>query len=165
MYTRSLTKRVVQTFISQTHARLKISTSTSLAGIGTHLLNACPSLIRSICVTDNDPLVSEVTQQFFPPVSGPDSLKDSRVQYIAEDAAMWLRNALDQSADAMIIDCTDHTLSSCPRRLSNHLDIALVSQVKFGGIGQYPLHRFVLFRCPKSFTPWWPILAADEHER
>jgi len=25
---------------------------------------------------------------------------------------MWLRNALDQSADAVIIDCTDHTVES-----------------------------------------------------
>ena len=115
LYTRSLTERVMQPLISPTHARTGDVDIYVIGGgdgwIGTHLLNAYPSLLRSIFVIDIDPLVSDVTREFFPIVSGPDSFKDSRVQYIAEDAAMWLRNALDQSADAVIIDCTDHTVS------------------------------------------------------
>jgi spermidine synthase len=89
--------------------------------IATHLLNAYPYLIRSICVVDIDPLVSKVTREFFLTVSDPDSFKDSRVQYIAEDAAMWLRNALDESEDALIIDCTDHTVSSYPKATFSQL--------------------------------------------
>ena len=116
LYTRSLTERVMQPLISPTHARTGDVDIFVIGGgdgwIGTHLLKAYPSLIRSICVIDIDPLVSDVTREFFPTVSGPDSFKDSRVQYIAEDAAMWLHNALAQSADAVIIDCTDHTVSS-----------------------------------------------------
>jgi S-adenosylmethionine decarboxylase proenzyme len=116
LYTRSLIERVMQPLISPTHARTGDVDIYIIGGgdgwIGTHLLKAYSSLIRSICVIDIDPLVSDVTREFFPTVSGPDSFKDSRVQYIAEDAAMWLRNALDQSADAVIIDCTDYTVSS-----------------------------------------------------
>ena len=119
LYTRSLTERVVQPLISPTHTRTGDVDIYVIGGgdgwIGTHLLKAYPSLIRSIRVIDIDPLVSEVTREFFPTVSGPDSFKDSRVQYIAEDAAKWLHNALDQSADAVIIDCTDHTVSSYPK--------------------------------------------------
>ena len=133
LYTRSLTERVMQPLISSTHARTEDVDIYVIGGgdgwIGTHLLSAYPSLIRSISVIDIDPLVSDVTREFFPIVSGLDSFKDSRVQYIAEDAAMWLRNALDQSADAVIIDCTDHTVSSYSghvSRLLHHLDIAQV---------------------------------------
>ena len=131
LYTRSLTERVMQPLISPPHARTGDVDIYVIGGgdgwVGTHLLNAYPSLIRSIYVIDIDPLVSKVTQEFFATVSGPDSFKDSRVQYIAEDAAMWLRNALDQSADAVIIDCTDHTVSSYPGRVFFyiHLDMAL----------------------------------------
>ena len=130
LYTRSLTERVMQPLISPTHTRTGDVDIYVIGGgdgwIGTHLLKAYPSLIRSIRVIDIDPLVSEVTREFFPTVSSPDSFKDSRVQYIAEDATMWLRNALDQSADAVIIDCTDHTVSSYPKkhrfqRLLHHL--------------------------------------------
>jgi S-adenosylmethionine decarboxylase proenzyme len=116
LYTRSLTERVMQPLISSSQARTRDVDIYVIGGgdgwIGTHLLNAYPSLIRSIHVIDIDPLVSDVTRKFFPTVSGPDSFKDSRVQYIVGDAALWLRNALDQSADAVIIDCTDHTVSS-----------------------------------------------------
>ena len=119
LYTRSLTERVMQPLISPTHTLTGDVDIYVIGGgdgwVGTHLLKAYPSLIRSIFVIDIDPLVSEVTREFFPIVSGPDSFKDSRVQYIAEDAAMWLRNALDQSADAVIIDCTDHTVSLYPK--------------------------------------------------
>ena len=119
LYTSSLTKRVMQPLISPTHARTGDADIYVIGGgdgwIGTHLLKTYPSLIRSISVIDIDPLVSEVTREFFPTISGPDSFKDSRVQYIAEDAAKWLHNALDQSADAVIIDCTDHTVSSYSR--------------------------------------------------
>jgi S-adenosylmethionine decarboxylase proenzyme len=113
LYTRSLTERVMQPLISPTRTG---DVDIYIIGggdgwIATHLLEAYPSLIRSIFVIDIDPLVSEVTREFFPTVSVPDSFKDSRVHYIAEDAALWLRNALDQSADAVIIDCTDHTVS------------------------------------------------------
>ena len=115
LYTRSLTERVMQPLISPTLARGGDVDIYIIGGgdgwVGTHLLNAYPSLIRSISVVDIDPLVSNVTREFFPTVSGSDSFKDSRVQYIAEDATMWLRNALDQSADGVIIDCTDHTVS------------------------------------------------------
>ena len=122
LYTRSLTEGVMQPLISPTHARTGDVDIYVIGGgdgwIGTHLLNAYPSLIRSIYVIDIDPLVSDVTREFFPTLSGPDSFNDSRVQYIAEDAALWLRNALDQSADAVIIDCTDHTVSYYSRRVS-----------------------------------------------
>ena len=135
LYTRSLTERVMQPLISPTHARTGDVDIYVIGGgdgwIGTHLLNAYPSLIRSVYVIDIDPLVSDVTREFFPIVSGPDSFKDSRVHYIAEDAAMWLRNALDQSADAVIIDCTDQTVSSllfqaCIAFVLHHLDLAQV---------------------------------------
>jgi S-adenosylmethionine decarboxylase proenzyme len=141
LYTRSLTERVMEPLTSPTHARTGDIDIYVIGGgdgwIGTHLLNTYPSLIRSICVIDIDPLVSDVTRQFFPTVSGLDSFNDSRVRYIAEDAAMWLRSALDQSVDAVIIDCTDHTVSSYSRRVSrllNHLDMALVSQVESASI-------------------------------
>ena len=141
LYTRSLTERVMQPLISPTNARTGDVDIYVIGGgdgwIGTHLLNAYPSLIRSIWVIDIDPLVSDVTREFFPVVSGLDSFKDSRVQYIAEDAAMWLRNALDQSADAVIIDCTDHTVSfflfyfqGMYRVCLHHLDNGIL-----GGIG------------------------------
>ena len=172
LYTRSLTQRVMQPLISPTHIRTGDVDIYVIGGgdgwIGTHLLKAYPSLIRSICVIDIDPLVSKVTREFFPTVGDPDSFNDSRVQYIAEDAAMWLRNALDQSADAVIIDCTDHTVSSYSKEtclFTSSLTYGAGVEKKTGGISQYPLHRFVLFRRPESFTPWWPVLAADEHER
>jgi spermidine synthase len=115
VYTHSLTERVMQPLISPTHARTGDVDIYIIGGgdgwIGTHLLGAYPSLIRSIRVIDIDPLVSDVTRQFFPILSGIDSFKDSRVQYIAGDAAVWLHNAPDLSADAVIIDCTDQTVS------------------------------------------------------
>ena len=66
-------------------------------------------MIHSIQVIDIDPLVSYATQKFFP-IDGPSSFQDPRVTYIAADAASWLRNALNESVDAVIIDCTDHTV-------------------------------------------------------
>ncbi|KAF8811568.1 S-adenosyl-L-methionine-dependent methyltransferase [Phlegmacium glaucopus] len=115
-YTQSLTERVMQPLISPTHSRTGEVDIYIVGGgdgwISTHLLSAYSSLIRSIRVIDIDPMVSDVTREFFPIDSGADSFKDSRVQYIAGDAAIWLRNAQDMSADAMIIDCTDHTVES-----------------------------------------------------
>ena len=115
LYTRSLTEPVIQPLISPTHPRIGDVDVYVIGGgdgwIGTHLLSAYPSMIGSIRVIDIDPLVSDVTRQFFPILRGTDSFKDSRVQYIAGDAAIWLRDALDMSVDAVIIDCSDHTVS------------------------------------------------------
>ena len=115
LYTRSLTERVMP---PAAHARTADVDIYVVGGgdgwIGNHILNNYPSAIRSVHVIDIDPLVSDVTRKFFPVVSGTDSFKDSRVKYIAGDAVMWLRNAPDSSADGVIIDCTDHTVSSKP---------------------------------------------------
>lgn len=116
LYTQSLTERVMQPLISPTHPRIGDVDVYVVGGgdgwIGTHLLHAYPSMIGSIRVIDIDPLVSDVTREFFPILRGTDSFKDPRVQYIAGDAAIWLRDALDLSADAVIIDCSDHTVES-----------------------------------------------------
>jgi len=116
LYTHSLTEHVIQPLISPTHPRIGDVDVYVIGGgdgwIGTHLLSAYPSMIGSIRVIDIDPLVSDVTRQFFPILRGTDSFKDSRVQYIAGDAAIWLRDALDMSVDAVIIDCSDHTVES-----------------------------------------------------
>jgi len=138
LYTRSLTQRVMQPLISPTHNVRTGDVDIYVIGggdgwIGTHLLKAYPSLIRSICVIDIDSLVSDVTREFFPSVSGPDSFKDSRVQYIAEDAAKWLHNALDQSADAVIIDCTDHTVESTSILYTNSFYSDVLRVLRPGG--------------------------------
>jgi len=120
LYTRSLAERVMQPLKDAQAGNVDIYVVGGGDGwIGHHLLSAYSALIRSIRVIDIDPAVSEVTREFFPIVKGVDSFKDSRAEYIAGDAVAWLHNARDQSADAVIIDCTDHTVSfpSPPSRL------------------------------------------------
>jgi len=120
LYTQSLSESVMQPLLTSTGTGSGGADVYVVGGgdgwIGTHLITAYPSLVRSIRVVDIDPLVAEVTQKFFPIAGKFDSFKDKRVEYITADAFLWLRNAPDNSADAVIIDCTDHTVS--PRRIS-----------------------------------------------
>ncbi len=116
LYTQSLSERVMQPLIGTGSKGADVYVVGGGDGwIGTHLITAYPNLVRSVRVVDIDPLVAEVTQKYFPIVGGFDSFKDKRVKYITADAFLWLRNAPDNSADAVIIDCTDHTVS--PRRM------------------------------------------------
>jgi len=113
LYTSSLTDTVVKPVTQARAGDIDVYVVGGGDGwIGNHLLSTYSSLIRSISIIDIDPVVSDVTRKFFPIVTGVDSFKDSRAQYIAGDAVRWLRNARDQSADVVIIDCTDHTVSS-----------------------------------------------------
>ena len=110
LYTRALAEPVMQP-LSARRGDVDIYVIGGGDGwVATHLLAAYASAIQSIRVIDIDPDISEVTQRFFPIVNGTDSFRDSRVQYIAADAALWLRDAPDASADAVIIDCTDYTV-------------------------------------------------------
>ena len=126
------------------------------------LTQRLPSLIRSICVIDkwsfglrihnNSSLLSVV--QIVSRISG---------------CSILLRTAPQCSWSERGCRHGDHRSH---RPLSKFLSQALfrvcyiiLTCFVAGGIGQYPLHRFILFRCPKCFTPWWPVLAADEHER
>jgi spermidine synthase len=109
LYTRSLTNGAM-------HPLLQRSADVDVYVIGggdgwvsNYLIDTYSSVIRSIRVIDIDPLVSYATQKFFP-TNKLSSFQDPRVTYIAADAASWLRNAPNESVDAVIIDCTDHTV-------------------------------------------------------
>ncbi|KAJ3395484.1 hypothetical protein HDU92_005737 [Lobulomyces angularis] len=98
------------------------------------ILDHYSHLVDSITAVDIDPLVSEITQNFFQPVGKTDAFKDKRVQWIYQDAGKWMKtNAKENSMDIIIIDCTDHTAEAAKVLYTQEFYDLVFKMLKPGG--------------------------------
>ncbi|KAL7750898.1 hypothetical protein RI367_003477 [Sorochytrium milnesiophthora] len=119
VYTREMTKPVVEAVLAEQHQSGKLSITIVGGGdgwIASYLLDHYADQVAHIRIVDIDRQVAEITQRFFKPAGVHNSFTDARVEWIFDDAGAWLRSQAAAQhhghVDIVIIDCTDHTIQS-----------------------------------------------------